>query len=189
MGVPFTDVRRADEISDRLRRIIELAVDLGVFVVVVPAVPAPAKDAKTQESQVASQLLTDLGRMAANYARFLAIRTGLNDGATMGAFLDRVGEAARAAYDPAALLTGAIDPIKAAGELGKRIVHAYARDAVGPGTGRARVVPLGEGQVNFAEVLGALDGAGYGGFFVIESAPGPEALARAQAAARFLRQF
>ena len=189
LDIPFTDARRADEIADRMQRIIELAVDLGVFVVVVPAVPAPAKEGKTEEGEAASQLLTDLARMAVNYARFLAVRTGLNDGATMSAFLDQAGEGARAAYDPAALLTGGFDPLKSAGDLGKRIVHVYARDAVGPGTGRARLAPLGEGKVNFAEVLGALDGAGYGGFFVIESTPGPEALARAQAAARFLRQF
>jgi sugar phosphate isomerase/epimerase len=188
LGIPFTDPRRAEEVVDRMRGIVELAVDLGTFVVVAPAVPAPAKE-PTEAEEVAAQLLRDIARMAANYARCIAVRTGLNDGVTMGAFLDGVGEGVRAAYDPAALLTGGFDPVKTAGELGKRIAHVYARDAVGPGTGRARVVPLGEGNVSFPEVLGALDGAGYGGFLVIESNPGEEAMARAQSAARFLRQF
>jgi sugar phosphate isomerase/epimerase len=188
LGIPFTDPRRAEEIADRMRRIIEMAVDLGTFVIVAPAVPAPSKE-PNQEEQVAGQLLRDIARMAANYARLIAVRTGLNDGATMAAFLDGVGDGVAAAYDPAALLTGGFDPVKTAGELGKRIAHVYAHDAVGPATGRARMTPLGEGQVNFPEVLGALDGAGYGGFLVIESHPGEQAMARAQAAVKFLRQF
>jgi sugar phosphate isomerase/epimerase len=188
LGIPFDDPRRADEIAERMQRIVELAVDLGTSVVVAPAISAPKKEAEGG-STVASELLADLGKMAANYARFLAVRTGLNDGKTMSAFLQSAGEGAAAAFDPAALLTGGFDPVQAIGDLGKKIVHAYARDAVGPGTGRARVVPLGQGQVNFQEMLAALDGVRYDRFFAIESTSREDPLASAEQARNFLRQF
>jgi sugar phosphate isomerase/epimerase len=107
----------------------------------------------------------------------------------MGEMLDAAGEGAKAAFDPAALVTGGFDPVKTASEIGKKIVHVYARDAVGPGTGRARVTPPGEGSVNFEELLGVLDGAGYGGFLVVESAGAEVPLASVEKARNFLRQF
>jgi sugar phosphate isomerase/epimerase len=205
-GIPPSDPRRVDELGDRMRRVIELAVDLGTFVVVAPAFPAPPRKGrpeappsaamdvveqaiKAEGAQAALEWLTDLAKTAANYARFLAVRTGLNDGATMDEMLNAAGEGAKAALDPAALVGGGFDPVKTAGELGKKIVHVYARDAVGPGTGRARVTALGEGSVNFEELLGALDGAGYGGFLVVEPAGAEVPLASVEKARNFLRQF
>ncbi len=205
IGVPFTDARRADEIAERMHRIVELAVDLGTHIVVAPAVSAPEAgktDAPAESAprlanlgsasaggNVAAQLLADLAGMAANYDRFLAVRTGLNDGATMAAFLGALGDGAKAALDPAALLMGGFDPAKTATDLGKRVVHVYARDAQGPASGRARFTPLGEGKVVFPEVIAALDGLGYDGFSVVEAVPGQDPLRSVEASLHFLRKF
>lgn len=205
-GSGFSDPRRADELVERMQRVIELAVDLGVFVVVAPAIPVPPKEGKAppqpteqrlhldveaeaSSAKIYAEVLKDLANMAANYDRILAVRTGLSDGASMAAFLTTAGECARAAFDPAALLTGGFDPLKAVWDLGKHIAYVYARDAVGPQTGRARLVALGEGHVKFREFLAALDGVGYDGFVAVESLPGHDPLQSAGAAVRFLRQF
>ena len=79
------------------------------------------------------------------------------------------------------MLIGGTDPLELATEVPRRIVHVHLKDVdremaarVRAGSSYTRAVaagmykPLGQGDVGIAGILASLEGAGYGGYYVME---------------------
>jgi inosose dehydratase len=98
--------------------------------------------------------------------------------------VDRVldGSAVGLCLDTGHLLVGGTDPVALARRAAGRIVHVHLKD-VDPSAasavreGRATYTgavsggmyrPLGQGGIDLASLIGALEGAGYGGWYVME---------------------
>ena len=83
--------------------------------------------------------------------------------------------------DTGHLLIGGTDPLELAAEVPRRIVHVHLKDvdsemaaSVRAGSSYTQAVaagmykPLGQGDVGIAGILASLEGAGYGGYYVME---------------------
>ena len=120
------------------------------------------------------------------------------------------GSSVNLCLDTGHLLIGGTDPLALAREVPLRIVHAHLKDVDrdmaarvrdGSSTYTAAVAagmykPLGQGDVGIAGVLSALEGAGYGGYYVMEQdsildaepPPGGGPVADVRASVAFLRE-
>ena len=107
----------------------------------------------------------------------------------MKRFLDKIpGKAIAVHYDPANFVMGGFDQIGGVEILKDYIVHTHAKDGIRV-DGKAREVPLGEGDVNFPEYLARLDAIGYQGFLTIEREVGDDPVKDIESAVLFLRQM
>ncbi len=81
----------------------------------------------------------------------------------------------RVCYDPAGLLLGGLEALSGIGPLAGHIILAYVRDAIagrgsangGGRTPLGRETALGEGELDLAEYLGALQEASYFGALIV----------------------
>jgi sugar phosphate isomerase/epimerase len=122
------------------------------------------------------ETLADLGRCAEHTGPKLALWTGSNPPGDLAKLL-AAGETGGLAvsYDPAMLLVSGFDPVEAVATLRTWIAHVHVRDAVRGGSPESsHEVPLGHGEVDWHEVLGALEEADYRDWFAIERNAGPD---------------
>jgi inosose dehydratase len=132
-------------------------------------------------------LLMNLDRLA-ELARARGIRPTLHP--HVGTLVERRDDVLRVlegstmplCLDTGHLLIGGTDPAWLAGAYADRIAHVHAKDVSVAIAQRVRsgeltytdavrqgiYVPLGEGDVDFAAIVAALDGAGYDGWYVLE---------------------
>ena len=208
--------QRADENKTkipRLKRIVDLAADLGTKVVtghigVVPEDPSGAS------YNVLRSACAELGRHAADHGVCFGIETGPERAETLRRFLDDLDEPGIGVnLDPANLvMVVRDDPVQAVRTLAPYIVSTHAKDgrnirpcepqevydAFAEGgfdqlvarTGRLfEELPLGQGDVIWKEYLAALHDCGYEGWLVIERETGDNPSKDIAAAVRFLRQL
>src|SRR6185437_954455 len=95
-------------------------------------------------------------------------------GSTLAAFLDRFDTGSLGVnLDPANLLLHGFDPYESIQALGRRIVHAHAKDARQDSASRsAEEVPLGHGDIDWMKFLGVLEEVEYRGWLTIERETG-----------------
>ena len=209
LGMGFGNPDKNPALVEKSKRILDLAGDLETSVVtthigVVPGDPAHPRYAVMQEA--CSQLAGYADRQGAHFA----VETGPETAAVLKAFLDSLGSRGVAVnLDPANLVkvTGD-DPVRAVYTLRDYIVHTHAKD----GRKLLEVVdaeavyglrdieeviqegeafielPLGQGDVDWAAYLRALDEIGYEGFLTIEREVGADPEADIGMAVRFLRE-
>ena len=120
----------------------------------------------------------------------VAFETGQETAEDLAHFLSSM-PGAGVNFDPAnMILYGKGDPVEAAKTLAPWIRHIHVKDAIKtktPGTWGTEV-PWGDGEVNQAAFLGALEAAGYQGAFAIEREGGDNRVADiALAAQRLLK--
>ena len=155
-----------------LKAIADFARQLNVDVVGIHLgfVPHDAADRDYRE-------LIDLTRDVCDHCRqnrqSLHLETGQEPVDVLIQFLDDVGrENLFVNFDPAnMILYGAGEPLPALEELGPRVRSVHCKDATWserPGETWGREVPLGEGDVDFAAFLKALQRIGYDGPLTIE---------------------
>ena len=188
-GHGFSDPNKNEEQIERTRKIIDLAVDLGVPIITthIGVVPEDKSD-KTRE--VMADALGIIGTYAADRGRFLATETGPESGAVMKEFLDTLGnDGIRVNYDPANLVMLGFDRIQGVFDLRDYIVHTHAKDGIRNDDGSHQEVPLGDGHVDFPKYIDALEEIGYDGFYTIEREVGDDPVADIVKAVNFLRQF
>lgn len=189
----YADAERLDARIAATKSALELAHALGAHVVInhIGDIP-PAAAADADETDPGWQLLIDVL-------------------ADIGAWGHRVGatlcaEAGRAAPDellrviaalPTAslqcdIVTGSLlvhrhDPVAAVETLGAHIGFVHVTDAIaGTYAGRGRPAPLGTGEVDVPEVLGALEERGYRGWIGLEAADESASMPELAAAIGFL---
>ena len=175
---------------DRVKAVLSLSYELGARVTVVEAGAVP-EDLNTPRGQLLSEALLALGQHGDRVGAVLALETGLEAGNVMADFLKRFDTGGLGAnFDPANLLLHGHDPYESARALRGRTVHAHARDARRSGASRsAQEVPLGHGDIDWLELLGALEEVEYRGYLTVEREGGDNRLADVAAGVAFLRRF
>ncbi|HEY7424311.1 MAG TPA: sugar phosphate isomerase/epimerase family protein [Gemmataceae bacterium] len=175
---------------EHVQKVLTLSFDLGPRIVIVQA-GAISDDAENPRMNLLSESLQTLARHGDRVGAILALETGLEDGAVLAAFLDRFDTGALGVnLDPANLLLHGFDPYAGVQALGRRIVHAHAKDARQASASRAaQEVPLGHGDIDWMKYLGTLEEVEYRGWLTIERETGDNRLADVAASVSFLRRL
>lgn len=194
LGKGFHHKELNPELIERSKRILDLAKDLETDIVTTHIGVVP-EDKSIERYGVMQQACFELANYADSIGSHFAIETGPETSAVLKNFLDALGSTGVAVnLDPAnlAMVVGD-DPVEAVHNLKDYIVHTHAKDGImvtktNPeyiygvtphpddieGIEFFREVPLGEGSVDFAKYLKALDEVGYRGFLTIEREVGAD---------------
>jgi sugar phosphate isomerase/epimerase len=175
---------------EHVQKVLTLSYDLGPRLAIVQAGAVP-EDLESPRAHTLTESLTALARYGDRTGTTVALETGLESGAALAAFLARFDTGALGAnLDPANLLLHGFDPYESARALGRRIVHAHARDARQAGSSRtAQEVPLGHGDIDWMQFLGVLEEVEYRGWLVVERETGDNRPADVAAGVAFLRRL
>jgi sugar phosphate isomerase/epimerase len=175
---------------DHVRKVMSLSYDLGARATIVQAgrVPEAGDDPR---AGLLTEALRALGQHGDRTGTVLALETGLESGEALRTFLDRFDTGGLGAnYDPANLLLHGFDPYTAARALADRIAHVHAKDARSASPSRAaQEVPLGHGDLDWMQLLGALEEVAYRGWVTVEREGATMSQAEAAAAVGFLRRL
>lgn len=194
LGRGFFNKELNPALIEKSKRILDLAKELETDVVTTHIGVVP-EDPTVERYGIMQEACFELSRYADSLGAHFAIETGPETSAVLKHFLDGLHSTGVAVnLDPANLVmvTGD-DPVQAVYNLKDYIVHTHAKDGVmlyrtNPeyiyrvtpkpediaGIEFFREVPLGEGSVNFAAYLAALEDIGYRGFLTIEREVGPD---------------
>lgn len=194
---------------EKSKRIIDLACDLNTHIVTTHIGVIPQDNTCTRY-KVMQEACNELAEYARACGAFFAVETGPEPAERLKGFLDSLSSKGVAVnLDPANLVmvTGD-DPVAAVYTLKDYIVHTHAKDGImlkqtdpaiiynffaEGGIGDLRLeeyfkeVPLGEGRVDFARYLAALDAIGYRGYLTIEREVGTTPEADIRMAVDFLK--
>jgi sugar phosphate isomerase/epimerase len=175
---------------EHVRRVMGLAFDLGPRRVIVQAGRIPPADDLTRAALL-REALTTLGAHGDRTGTALALETGLDSGAALRDLLAAFDTAGLGVnYDPGNLVMHGHDPYQAARDLGRRVVHAHAKDARAATASRAaQEVPLGHGDIDWTQLLGVLEEIDYRGWLVVERETGADQLADLAGGVAFLRRL
>lgn len=179
---------------EKSKRILDLAKDLETDVVTTHIGVVPS-DPRHERYGVMQEACFELAKYADSVGAHFAIETGPEPSDVLKGFLDGLHSTGVAVnLDPANLvMVAGDDPVTAVHNLKRYIVHTHAKDGVmlvrtNPefiyhvtpppveleGTKFYRETPLGEGNVDFAAYLRALEEIGYRGFLTIEREAGSD---------------
>lgn len=203
---------REEDNAERIKKtkaIVDLAVEFGTNVVTTHIGVIP-EDKSNPRYAVMLKALTECGLYAKEKGVTLAIETGPEKAKTLLAFLKDTQGGVGVNLDPAnfTMVTGQ-DAVEAVYLLKEYIVHTHAKDGVmldknqdptdvyhafavgGVDALNAcegfKEMPLGEGQVDWANYLKALKEIGFDGFLTIERECGDNPTEDIQKAVSFLR--
>ena len=186
LGQGFVNAEQTPALIEKSKRILDLAKDLETNVVTTHIGVIPS-DCKHPRYAVMQAACAELSRYADSIDAHFAVETGPEPAETLKNFLDSLGSHGVAVnLDPAnfVMVTGD-DPVRAVYSLRDYIVHTHAKDGIKLADGDPeaiygviedviqagdyfRELPLGEGDVPFADYLHALEDIGYLGFLTIE---------------------
>ena len=186
LGKGFHNPELNPELVERSKRILELAKDLETDIVTTHIGVVP-EDVNHPRFQIMQEACGALAEYADSLNAHFAVETGPETSAVLKQFLDSLHSTGVAVnLDPANLVmvTGD-DPVQAVYNLKDYIVHTHAKDGhrnfyrnpeeiyglldvENPESASFIELPLGEGDVDFANYLKALDDIGYHGFLTIE---------------------
>ena len=185
---------------EHVRKVMSLSYDLGAGIAIVeagqvppPPSPSPAAGGGQGGGQAdrLREALTDLGRHGDRTGSVLALETGLESGQVLAEYLrgfDTGGLGVN--LDPANLLLHGFDPYESVQALGRRIVHAHAKDArAGRASRAAQEVPLGHGDIDWMAFVDVLEELEYRRWIVVERESGENRAADVAAGVAFLRRF
>lgn len=167
---------------DHTKAVLGLSLDLGARIAIVQAGRVPEK-ADDPRAQILTEALRVLGSYGDHIGAVLALDTGLES--------DRFGTGGLGVnLDPANLLLHDFDPCESARALRDKVAHARATDVRRVSAGRSsQEVPLGHGDVDWANYVGVLEEIGYHGWLTVERESGGNRVADIEAGIGFLRQF
>ncbi len=174
---------------EHVGKVLALACDLGPRVVVVQAGAVPDKE--DERGRRLDESLQALARHGDRIGAFLALETGLESGAALAAYLKRFDSGALAAnFNPANLLLHGFDPYDSARALLGLVRHAQARDARRASASRAaQEVPLGQGNIDWMQLLAVLEEIEYRGWLTVDRESGDDRPADVAAGVAFLRRI
>lgn len=193
---------------DKEKRIMEIAKELGTDIVTTHIGVVP-EDFACKQYESMHEVCRELAEFADTMGGHFAVETGPERAELLKKFLDNLGSRGVAVnLDPANLVMCAgDDPVKAVYTLKEYIVHTHAKDGkqlkkVDTRTlycpqyygleqgdwGSIIEMPLGQGNVNWANYLKALKEIGYNGYLTIERECGENPAADIELAANFLRE-
>ena len=175
---------------DHVRKVMQLAADLGCRAVVVPLPKLPGEE-PTPRDTVLREVLGDLAGFADRVGVRLAVEPGLDPGEAVATYLDTFAtDGLAACYDPANFLLNRLDPVAALAALGGRLATVHARDGrTVTVSGGGTEVPVGAGDLDWFTVIATLDAVGYAGYLTVDREGGPDRAGDVAAGVRFLRRF
>jgi sugar phosphate isomerase/epimerase len=175
---------------EHVQKVLTLSYDLGPRIAIVEAGGIPDEKEEQRTRTLAESLLA-VGRHGDRIGATLALETGLESGAVLRAFLNRLDTGSLGAnLDPANLLMHGLNPYESARELAGKVVHAHAKDARrGSASRAAQEVPLGHGDIDWLAFLGVLEEIEYRGWLVVERESGDNRLADVAAGVAFLKRL
>ena len=194
LGMGFFRPEKNPELIERSKRILDLAKELETDVVTTHIGVVPT-DPTAERYGIMQEACFELSRYADSVGAHFAIETGPEPAKVLKTFLDGLHSTGVAVnLDPANLvMVVGDDPVDAVHTLKDYIVHTHAKDGimlertnpeyiyhVTPKPENIKditffkEVPLGEGGVNFATYLKALEEVGYRGFLTIEREAGAD---------------
>ena len=181
-------VDKREDVEERVeksKKIMDITVKLGCSIVQTHIGLIP-EDETSEIWQTMTYALDKVGSYGEKVGCSLATETGPESPELMRRFLDSIKrETIKVNYDPANLVMKGFDHLGGVKELSSYIIHTHAKD----GKRNDGEVPLGEGDVNFAEYIKALREIGYDGFFVIEREVGEDPAGDIAKAKKFLDRF
>ena len=206
LGRGFADPSLNPSLIEKSKRILDLAGKLGTNIVTTHIGVVPS-DPSAERYKIMQEACRELAEYADSVDAHFAIETGPERSEVLKGFLDSLGSKGVAVnLDPANLVmvTGD-DPVKAVYNLKDYIVHTHAKDGKQiyyrdpeiiygvvfdkePPHGPSYMeTPLGQGDVNFAAYLKALEDIGFRGFLTIERECGDDPAADIELAYNYLK--
>jgi sugar phosphate isomerase/epimerase len=175
---------------EHVRKVMQLAFDLGPRRVVVP-LPNVPEDAAAPRALTAREALSALGSFGERVGTMLALEAGLDPGEKVRDYLNSFDTGSLLVnFDPANFLLNGFDPLASLAALAGKVAHTHARDArsatVGGG---AREVPVGAGDVEWMVYVATLESIDYRGFLTVDREAGEDRFSDAAAGVRFLKRF
>ena len=177
LGHGFTDPAKNPELIEKSKRILDLAGDLETDVVTthIGAVP---EDSGCDTYKIMREACGELAAYADSRNAHFAVETGPEPAALLKKFLDGLNSRGVAVnLDPANLVMCiGDDPVAAVHTLKDYIVHTHAKDGRMAKDQKSGYIelPLGQGSVDFANYLKALNEIGYKGYLTIEREVGDD---------------
>ena len=189
LGIGFINENEFDFLINRIKAIINLALDLQTNIITVQIGSIPTETDSTHWHAV-NTAIGEIGRHAENYGCRLAAKISFDNYSTLKDFLKSLyTEGIRLIYDPASLMINNLDPIKGIHELHKYIVHTNLWDTRQTEEGRNIEVPIGEGILPVEEFVSTLESTGYYGFYVINSKTMQQPVENIKKGKEFLDRF
>ena len=208
-GHGFMSVEDNKIYVERSKRVVDLALEMETNIVTTHIGVVP-EDKNHERYKIMQEACYELAQYADSVNAHFAVETGPETSAVLGDFLDSLGSCGVGVnLDPANLImvTGD-DPVAAVHRLKKYIVHTHAKDGVMLKRTNPEYIyrvipmpedmeridafketPLGEGGVDFAAYLKALEEIGYRGFLTIEREAGDTPARDITIAADYLRRI
>jgi sugar phosphate isomerase/epimerase len=173
-----------------LKKVLALSYELRAPIV-TGAMGRVPEDIEHPARQILTEAMTEIGRYTDRIGAVFAADTGTESGATLRRFIDTLScPGIRANLDPANLLARGYDPIQAVRDLNEMIAHTHARDTLRETGGElGREVAPGDGDIDWAEHLGALEEVGYRSWLTIKLAQAQDPVREVSRAIEFLQRF
>lgn len=147
----------------------------------------PAEAARARMRAMIDEAIAAVADHADRVGVRVALETADAPAERWAGLLSRLGNPAlKVALDPAEVLLSGAEPAAVVEALANHVAAVRARDAVGRGTGRGEEVELGQGELDYRALLGALAEAGFYGVHTITRRRPQDAVAEAVRAREFL---
>ena len=175
---------------DHLRKVMELAFDLGARRVVVPC-PRIPDDPATPRGRTMREALDTLGAYGDRIGCALALEIGFDPADKVKQYLAGFDTGSlKVTYDPANMLMHGHDPLANLTPLKEFLAHVHARDARSASLSRGlEEVPLGAGDVDWMAFTATLQVLDFDGFLTVEREQGDDRLRDIANGVKFLRRF
>jgi L-ribulose-5-phosphate 3-epimerase len=175
---------------EHVRKVMQLAFDLGARRVVAPGPKVP-EDAASPAAQLLRESMLALGPYGDRIGTFLAFEVGYDPADKLRDYLATFDSGSlKLNYDPANMLVNGHDPLANLMGLKGWIEHVHARDARAATVSRgSQEVALGAGDIDwmaFTATLGVLE---YSGFLTVERETGQNRLKDVANGVKFLKRF
>jgi L-ribulose-5-phosphate 3-epimerase len=185
----LTDPEGIEARMEALRETLSMSYQIRAPVVCCRLGPLVAQDEPRRA--LFEQTLLDLGQFAERTGATLSLWSGANaPDALAGLLATHETGGLGVSYDPAMLLAAGFDPVEAVAQWRGIIAHVHVRDVVRGGSAESsHEVPLGQGEVDWPECLGALEEADYRGYFAVERNTGSDPRRDVSNAVAYLRSL
>ena len=175
---------------EHVRKVMQLAFDLGARRVVVPCPKIP-EEATTPRAQTLRESLLALGPFGDRMGSVIALEIGYDASEKVKSYLTGFDTGSlKITYDPANMLLHGHDPIANLSILKDFLSHVHARDARSASLSRGlHEVPVGAGDVDWMAFMVTLQVLEFEGFVTVEREQGENKLADVANGVKFLRRF
>jgi sugar phosphate isomerase/epimerase len=154
---------------EQIRLTMALAYDLGPRLVIIQPGKLPAQEKEiTPQAQLMRESLEALGKHGDRIGVKVALDGGLDEPATMAAYLDRLDVGSLAVnYNPANYALNGFNAYDAVRTLGRRIANVHAQDMRRINPSRLASAPLGHGDIDWMQLLANFEEVEYRAYMTV----------------------